>query len=173
MNSLKSLFKSFGYAFRGIFYTLQYERNMRIHFVCMLYMYTFLGVYDFFAVTRTQFAVLFLANALVVAAELVNTAVERTVDLASSERTEKGKIAKDAAAGAVLVCAIFAVCVGIAVLGQKAAFLRMFAYYTDKPWMFAVFVLSIVPATLFIFKGFGKKSTQDNSTETRKDKPNL
>ncbi len=75
---MKSLLKSFGYAFRGIWYALLYERNMRIHFVCMIYMYSFLGVYDFFEVSRTQFAVLFLANALVVAAELVNTAVERT-----------------------------------------------------------------------------------------------
>lgn len=162
---MKSLLKSFGYAFRGIWYALLYERNMRIHFVCMIYMYSFLGVYDFFEVSRTQFAVLFLANALVVAAELVNTAVERTVDLASRERTEKGKVAKDTAAGAVLICAIFAVCAGISILGQKQAFLDLFAYYHENPLMLLVFVLSIISATIFIFKGFGKHSTQDNSAK--------
>lgn len=165
MKGLIGLAKSFGYAFRGIFYALRYERNFRIHVVCMAYMYGFLGIYDFFSVTRTQWAVLFLANAMVIAAELVNTAVERAVDLASSEHTEKGKIAKDAAAGAVLCCAIFAVCTGIAILGQKAAFIEMYAYYTQKPWMFAVFVLSVILATLFIFKGFGKRSTEGNSMD--------
>lgn len=166
---MKSLLKSFGYAFRGIWYALLYERNMRIHFTCMVYMYTFLTVYDFFKVTRTQFAVLFLANALVVALELVNTAVERTVDLASEKHTEKGKIAKDTAAGAVLVAAIFAVCVGISILGQKEAFVLLFAYYKANPYMLLVFLLSVVLATVFIFKGFGKRGTQDNSTNTRKD----
>lgn len=142
---------------------------MRIHFVCMLYMYSFLGFYDFFEVNRTQFAVLFLANALVMAAELVNTAVERTVDLASEKHTEKGKVAKDTAAGAVLICAIFAVCAGISILGQKQAFLDLFAYYRENPIMFFIFVLSIALATVFIFKGFGKHGTQDNSVKQERD----
>lgn len=155
---MKSLIKSFGYAFSGIFEALRYERNMRIHFVCMIYMYSFLFVYDFFEITRTQLAVIFLANMAVVAAELVNTAVERTVDLASEEYTKNGKIAKDTAAGAVLVCAIFAVATGIAILGQPEAFSQMLLYYREKPVMLVIFILSIIPATVFIFKGFGKAS---------------
>lgn len=155
---MKSLIKSFGYAFSGIFEALRYERNMRIHFVCMIYMYSFLFVYDFFEITRTQLAVIFLANMAVVAAELINTAVERTVDLASEEYTKNGKIAKDTAAGAVLVCAIFAVATGIAILGQPEAFSQMLLYYREKPAMLVIFILSIIPATVFIFKGFGKAS---------------
>lgn len=155
---MKSLIKSFGYAFSGIFEALRYERNMRIHFVCMIYMYSFLFVYDFFEITRTQLAVIFLANMAVVATELINTAVERTVDLASEEYTKNGKIAKDTAAGAVLVCAIFAVATGIAILGQPEAFSQMFLYYREKPVMLVVFILSIIPATVFIFNGFGKAS---------------
>ena len=155
---MKSLIKSFGYAFSGIFEALRYERNMRIHFVCMIYMYSFLFVYDFFEITRTQLAVIFLANMAVVAAELINTAVERTVDLASEKYTENGKVAKDTAAGAVLVCAIFAVATGIAILGQPEAFSQMFLYYRENPVMFVVFILSIIPATVFIFKDFGKAS---------------
>ena len=153
---MKSLIKSFGYAFSWIFEALRYEKNMRIHFVCMIYMYSFLFVYDFFEITRTQLAVIFLANMAVVAAELINTAVERTVDLASEEYTENGKVAKDTAAGAVLVCAIFAVATGIAILGQPEAFSQMFLYYRENPVMLVVFILSIIPATVFIFKGFGK-----------------
>ena len=153
---MKSLIKSFGYAFSGIFEALRYERNMRIHFVCMIYMYSFLFVYDFFEITRTQLAVIFLANMAVVAAELINTAVERTVDLASEEYTENGKVAKDTAAGAVLICAIFAVATGIAILGQPEAFSQMFLYYRENPVMLVVFILSIILATVFLFKGFGK-----------------
>ncbi len=151
---MKSLIKSFGYAFSGIFQALKYERNMRIHFVCTVYMYSFLLIYDFFSVSATQFAIIFLANASVIAAELINTAVERTVDLASKEHTQNGKIAKDTAAAAVLVCAVFAVLTGIAILGQPQAFEQMLMYYRENPIMFAVFVVSIVPATVFIFKGF-------------------
>lgn len=165
MKSLLSLFKSFGYAFRGIFQALKYERNMRIHLVCVAYMYSFLLIYDFFEVSRTQFAIIFLANALVMAAELVNTAVERTVDLASEKFTENGKIAKDTAAGAVLICAFFSVLAGVAILFQPEAFKSLFLYYTQKPYMFVIFVLSIALSTVFIFKGLGKGSTQDNSTE--------
>lgn len=165
---MKNLLKSFGYAFRGIFYTLKYERNMRIHFVCMVYMYSFLLIYDFFSVTTTQFAIIFLANAMVMAAELVNTAIERTVDIASEKRTQNGKVAKDAAAGAVLVCALFAVATGVAILFQPAAFRGLFNYYCEKPVMFAVLVISIALATVFIFRGFGKTSTQDNSENIKK-----
>lgn len=165
MKSLISLFKSFGYAFRGIFQALKYERNMRIHLTCVAYMYSFLLIYDFFKVSATQFAIIFLANAMVMAAELVNTAIERTVDLASEEHTENGKIAKDTAAGAVLICAIFAVLAGVAVLFQPEAFKALFDYYVEKPYMFVIFILSIALSTVFIFRGFGKGSTQDNSTK--------
>ncbi|MEG1551196.1 MAG: diacylglycerol kinase family protein, partial [Oscillospiraceae bacterium] len=98
---MRNLLKSFKYAFRGIFFGLKYERNMRIHFVAMIYMYSFLLFFDFFKVSAVEFAIIFLANALVIAAELINTSIERTVDLASEGFSQKGMIAKDTAAGAV------------------------------------------------------------------------
>lgn len=84
---MKALGMSFVYAIRGIFYCLHHERNMRIHFVCMAYMYFFLLGFDFFQLSRTQFAIIFLANAAVIMGELINTAVERTVDLHSKGNT--------------------------------------------------------------------------------------
>ena len=89
---------SFVYAIRGIFYCLHHERNMRIHFVCMAYMYFFLLGFDFFQLSRTQFAIIFLANAAVIMGELINTAVERTVDLHSKGKHPLAKAAKDTAA---------------------------------------------------------------------------
>ena len=146
---MRGLIRSFGYAFRGIFYTLKHERNMRIHFVCMIYMYSFLLMADFFEITRTQFAIIFLANALVVSLELVNTAVERTVDLASTEWTDNGR-----AAGAVLVSAIFAVLTGIMIMWQPKAFSALYVYFKEHILYFVLFLLSLVVAFAFIFKGF-------------------
>ncbi len=154
---MKGLAKSFYYAFRGIFTAIKNERNFRIHLVCMIYMYFFLLRYDFFEVSRTQFAIIFLANAMVVAAELINTSIEASVDLYGEEYTNNGKIAKDTAAAAVLVTAIFAVLTGIAILFQPAAFKELFAYATTHISFIISFIISVVIFTIFIFFGIGKK----------------
>lgn len=153
MNQLKKLFKSFGYAFEGIFTVIKNERNMRIHLTCLCYMLGFLCFSDWFELTKTDWAILLLACGAVISGEIINTAIENAVDLASREHTEYGKIAKDAAAGAVLVSAIIAVAVGIIILFQPSAFKAMFKYFVANPLVFALFLLSIVPATLFIFLG--------------------
>ena len=154
---MKSLIKSFGYAFRGIFTALTKERNMRIHTVCMLYMYFFLFAFDFFEISDAQLSVIFLANGLVIGGELINTAIERAVDLYGDEHTENGKIAKDCAAGAVLVFAIFSVLCGVAIMYQPKAFSAMFAYFIANPVAIVLFAISVVIFTAFIFKGFPKK----------------
>lgn len=154
---MKALVRSFGYAFAGIGRTIRNERNMRIHLAVSLYMYGYLLIYDFFEVSRTGFAVLFLANALVMAGELVNTALENVVDLVEQKKNELCKTAKDAAAGAVLVSAIFSVAVGVALLWQPQAFLDLFAYYRAHPVWIAVLIVSLLATAWFIF-GFGKRT---------------
>lgn len=154
---MKSLIKSFGYAFRGIFTALTKERNMRIHTVCMLYMYFFLFAFDFFEISGTQLAIIFLANGLVIGGELINTAIERSVDLYGSEHTANGKIAKDCAAGAVLVFALFSVLCGVAIMYQPKAFEALFAYFLANPVAIVLFVISVIIFSIFIFKGFPKK----------------
>lgn len=119
-------------------------------------MFSILGLTDWFVLSRTDWAVLAVASALVIGAELVNTAIENAVDLETKEYNEYAKRAKDAASGAVLVCAIGAVMAGLFILLQPQAFSLMADYFRSKPLMFALFALSIVPATLFIFFGFGK-----------------
>ena len=155
------LLKSFVYAGSGIVTCIRQERNMRVHLVCMIYMYSYLLIYDFFEVSRTQFAIIFIANAIVVMGELFNTAIEAVVDMAEEKFSEKynrlAKISKDTAAGAVLVGAIFAVCTGIAILAQPDAFRAMFAYYAEKPYMIAVLIASLVLSFTFIFTGFNFK----------------
>ena len=108
---------------------------------------------DWFVLSRTDWAVLMLACSGVIGGEIVNTAIENAVNLASEEYTEYGKIAKDAAAGAVLISAVFAVIVGFIILFQPEAFKAMYEYFKGNISMLAVLILSIVPATLFIFFG--------------------
>ncbi len=158
---MKALIKSFGYAFCGIYTALTRERNMRIHTVCMIYMYFFLFAFDFFQVTRTQLAIIFLANGLVMGGELINTAVESVVDMQGDKHTPLGKIAKDCAAGAVLIFTIFSVLCGIAIMYQPEAFEKLFGFFADNLWALGLFLLSAIIFIIFIFFG-GKKSPKEN-----------
>ena len=126
---------------------------MRVHLVCMAYMYSYLFLFDFFTVSKVELAVILITNALVLAAEVTNTAIETAVDVATEEKKEKAMIAKDAAAGAVLVFAIFAVLVGIVIFWQPEAFRQLFNYYIEKPIRIGEFIISVIVFSLFIFKG--------------------
>lgn len=160
MNGYIELFKSFGYAFRGIFRIVGQERNFRIHITCMAYMFYYLLRYDFFAVSRTEFAILLLACGLVLGGELINTGIEKSDDSVTTEKRETIKISKDSAAGAVLVFAIFAVLVGVVILFQPEAFRLLYAHYVNEPIYILWFVLSVIAFTLFIFKfDFRKKDS--------------
>jgi len=106
--------RAFRSALAGLGEALRNERHMRFHAVATLFVVLLaLGL----NVTREDWLWLLLAIAVVWAAELVNTAVERTVDRISTDIHPLAKAAKDAAAAAVLVMAIFAASVGLIVLG--------------------------------------------------------
>ena len=154
MENYKKLFRSFTYSFKGVFRTISTERNLRIHITCLVYMFSILGFTDWFVLTRTDYAILLLASGTVIAAEIINTAIENAVNLASTEYNRFAEIAKDAAAGAVLVFAFFAVATGIAILFQPDAFKAMYEYFKENVLHLCIFVSSIAPATYFIFFGF-------------------
>lgn len=153
MNDVKKLLKSFVYAFSGIIYCVKNERNLRIHLIFLTYMFGILLSTDWFVLSRTDYAVLVLASSAVIALEIVNSAVENAVNLSSEEYSAYAKISKDAAAGAVLVAAVFAVITGLIILFQPPAFLSMFNYFKENILMLIIFLLSLIPALLFIFKG--------------------
>ena len=157
MDYYKKLFKSFVYAFRGIIVTIKNERNMRIHITCFIYMFSILGFSDWFVLDKSDWAILVIASGMVLASEVVNTAIENAVNLATQEYSKFAETAKDAAAGAVLISALFAVVTGVIVMFQPSAFKAMYNYFADNPLQFAIFVLSIIPATLFIFLPKRKK----------------
>ncbi len=154
---MKGLFKSFVYAGNGIIWCLKNERNMRAHFSLCVYMYTYLLAYDFFVLTKTEWAIILLCNALVFSLEIVNTAIEKAVDLATETKNPLAKISKDAAAGAVLVSAIFSVIVGIVILFQPDAFRAMAEYYRERIYLLVILAISLVITFAFIIKGLPKK----------------
>ena len=151
---MKDLIKSFGYAFRGIAYCINKERNLRIHLCFLVYMFGFLTVHDFFEITRTQFAILIAVSALVIALELVNTGIEKAVDVAvGKEILPFAKASKDAAAGAVLIAAIGAIAVGLVILYQPAAFSAMAEYYKVHIPELILLAVTILISVVFVFAG--------------------
>lgn len=109
-----SLWKSFGYALAGLKHAVGTQRNLRIHLAIALCVVG-LGIYlelDF-----RDWAILAITIGAVITGELINTVVETVVDLASPEYHDLAKIAKDVAAGTVLVMALTAIAVGLLILG--------------------------------------------------------
>jgi diacylglycerol kinase (ATP) len=110
--------QSFNYAFEGVIHALRTQRNMRIHFAIAAGVLVLAFIYD---VTRLELIALMIAIAFVLIAEMVNTAVEATIDLSTPSFDPLAKIAKDLAAGAVLIAAVNAVAVGYLVLADRLA----------------------------------------------------
>ncbi|WAW14178.1 diacylglycerol kinase [Peptostreptococcus equinus] len=110
-NSKQSFIRSMNAAVDGIMYTFRSERNMKFHYLASLIVLVASLFFDF---QKMEFITLLGAITLVVICEMINTAVEKTVDMVTSEFNPLAKIAKDVAAGAVLVSAIYAV--GVAYL---------------------------------------------------------
>lgn len=101
---------SFGHAFRGLWYVLHTQRNMRVH-VLLGVIAILLGI--ILRISPVEFALIFVAISSVFIAEMFNTAVEALIDLVSPNYHPLAKVAKDVAAGAVLASAIFSICIGL------------------------------------------------------------
>lgn len=109
MKSVKRFFVGFRYAYEGIKYALSTQRNMKFHFFVSFFV---LSSALFFHLSKIEILFLLLSITLVIVTELINTGVEKAVDLAMPEKHPLAKIAKDVAAASVLVSAVFAICVG-------------------------------------------------------------
>lgn len=101
-------------ALSGIGLAIRTQRHMQIHCVAAVAVIV-LGL--FLSLDAVRWCLLVFAIGLVISAELMNTAIEKAVDLASPERHPLAKSAKDVAAGAVLAAALVAVTIGLFVLG--------------------------------------------------------
>ena len=113
---MKKLLKSFKYAFEGIYTGIKIEQNMKRHIAIMIIVIIF-GI--MLKINITEWIICIILFGLVISMELMNTAIENTVDLITKERNQQAKIAKDVAAGAVLVSAIVSAIVGLIIFIPK------------------------------------------------------
>lgn len=146
--NVRSLGKSFQYAFRGVRYCIRNERNMRIHLTFTAYVLAFS---PFFGLTRGEYAALLIVIGLVLATEAANTAVEAFVNLQTQHYDTLARIAKDVAAGAVFITALFALAVGLVLFLRPDKLLGILRMLLENPLAGLVFLLSVPAALLFIF----------------------
>lgn len=145
----KRIFRSFGYAAKGIVRTVCQERNFRIHLVavCLVSLFAFL-----YGATTQQWIVLVLLYALVLSLELLNTAVEKTVDLVSPDKHPLAEKAKDAAAGSVLVSAVASVVVAVLMFRDPLKWASVWSK-VSTPLGLVFLVIFLISALLFVWGG--------------------
>lgn len=100
---IQKIIDSFNYAISGLIYALKSQRNMKIHFLIGTLVILISLFVDF---SRLEILILISTICLVIITELINTAIETAIDLYTKEYNALAKIAKDVAAGAVLVAAV-------------------------------------------------------------------
>lgn len=117
----KKIVNSFKYAIQGIISSFKSERNMKIHVLFMI-LVIIAGI--LLKISKVEWIICIILFAMVIGAEMFNTAIETVVDIAMPEKNEKAKIAKDVSAGAVLIMAIAAAIIGVIIFLPKILLLK-------------------------------------------------
>jgi diacylglycerol kinase (ATP) len=112
------IFESFNYAFEGIIHVLRTQRNLRIHFAIAVAVIVFALIVN---VTKLELIALLISITFVLISEMLNSAVEAAIDIATTSFEPMAKLAKDTAAGAVLIASANAIAVGYLVFAGKVA----------------------------------------------------
>ncbi len=138
-----TLFDSFNYAFEGIIHVLRTQRNLRIHFLIAIGV---IAAAAALGVGRFELIALLLAIAFVLVAEMVNSAIEGTIDVSTTSFDPNAKLAKDIAAGAVLIASTTAIAVGYLVFAHAAAHrtARLLDRIRDAPTQITLAALILV-----------------------------
>lgn len=116
VNKNKNLIDSFKHAYEGVVYSAVKERNMHIHLISACLVVVFGAL---FSISYAEWLVCFVLIGLVISLELVNTAIEAVVDLITTDENSVAKLAKDTAAGAVLVASMISLFIGIIIFLPK------------------------------------------------------
>jgi diacylglycerol kinase (ATP) len=153
-----SIVESFNYAIEGIVHVLRTQRNMRIHFAIAV---AVLALGAAVGVTKIELMLLLIAIAFVLITEMINTAVEGTIDVATTSFDPMAKLAKDIAAGAVLIATVNAVAVGYLVFAGKAAdkSARVLDRLRDAPAKITVIALVLTVIVVIATKAWTGRGT--------------
>lgn len=153
---MKKTLESFNNAITGIIDTVRTERNMKIHLIAAV---GILIVSFFFDISKFEFLILAVTITMVIAAELINTAIEAAIDMTTNYYHPLAKVAKNAAAGAVLVTAISAVLVGYVIFWDK---LSSFSFdlirkvKNSEPYTMLIVLVIVCIATIIAKAIFGE-----------------
>ncbi|MDV4150112.1 diacylglycerol kinase [Clostridium sp. AL.422] len=153
---IKKLVESFNYAIEGIIQTVRTQRNMKIHLFAALCVLVACFVID---ISKLEFLILAITITMVLAAEVINTAIEVTIDMSTNHYHPLAKIAKNAAAGAVLITAINALVVGYIIFWDKISLISYDVIHKMKqsePYMVLIALVVVVIVTLIVKSIFGE-----------------
>ncbi len=156
-----SLLGSFNFAIEGVIHVLRRERNMRVHFALATVVLVLAFAYD---VTRLELMALMIAISFVLIAEMVNTAVEEMIDLSTKTYDPRAKVAKDVAAGAVLISAVVAVTIGYLVFVDR---IRSPTYHLVNEVRAIPANLTIIALALTVIAVFAVKALTGRGTPLR------
>jgi diacylglycerol kinase (ATP) len=153
-----SVLESFNNSIEGVVHVLRTQRNMRIHFAIAV---AVLAVAAAVGVSKLELIALFLAIAFVLVAEMINTAVESAIDVSTTAFDPMAKLAKDIAAGAVLIASVNAVAIGYLVFAGKAAdkTARVLDRIRDAPAEITVIALVLTVIIVIVTKAWTGKGT--------------
>src|SRR3954465_995953 len=158
MRRRPSIIESFNYAFEGVIHVLRTQRNMRIHFLIAVVV---LAVAVVVGVTRFELIALLLAIAFVLIAEMINTAIEHTIDVATTSFDPMAKLAKDIAAGSVLIASVNAVAIGYLVFAHRVGdrSTRVLDRVRDVPITLTMIALVLTIIVVIATKAFTGRGT--------------
>ncbi|MCY6371813.1 diacylglycerol kinase [Clostridium ganghwense] len=156
MKKVKKLVDSFNYAIEGMIYTVRTQRNMRIHMIAALFVLSACFFYD---LSKIELLTITITITMVLVCEMINTAIECTIDATTNYYHPLAKIAKNVAAGAVLVSAINAVLVGYIIFWDRVTPFTLVVISKIKnssPYMvfFSLVIVSLV--TVIVKAIFGE-----------------
>ena len=146
---LKRFLKGFVYAAAGICRCVREERNFRFE-LCAGALVVWFGM-RYFAFSGTQWAVLLLTVAAVLALEAVNSAIERAVAGPDAPHDAFAGQAKDMAAGAVLLVCCGAVGVGAALFWQPSVWKEIFCGWAQYPYRPVLLAGYLTGSAVFVF----------------------
>jgi len=153
---VRKLLDSFNYAINGIIHAVRTQRNMRIHMISSLLVLTACFFYD---LKKLEILILTITITMVIVAEMFNTAIECTIDVAANYYHPLAKIAKNTAAGAVLITAINAVVVGYIIFWDRLnqfSFIVIRKIKQSDPYMIFLILIIVLISTLVIKAVFGE-----------------
>lgn len=153
---VKKLVDSFNYAISGIVYAVRTQRNMRIHMIAALIVLTACFFYD---LSKFEILILTITITMVIMAEMINTAIECSIDITANFYHPLAKIAKNTAAGAVLVTAVNAIVVGYIIFWEKLnsiSFIVISKIKQSNPYMIFIILIIVFIATIVVKARFGE-----------------